>query len=361
MDPAPINMIETIVTLKPKDTWRPGVTKNDIELAMMEKLSKLPGLNLAFTQPIAGRLSMLTTGVRTDLGLKLYGEDLKVLQEKAFEIEKLMSGIPGVSDLLAERIFGAPYLEVSADREKIARYGLNVNDVEDAVELAIGGRTATTTIEGKRRFEVLLRYNRDSREKINAMQNILVPIVSIGAPSAGGAGMGGGMGGSSAAASGPPPAGYVPLGNVAQFRVVDGASMISSENGVYRVVVQMNTRGRDVVSFVDEASKLIKDKVQLPPGYYFKWTGQYENQQRAKERLSVVIPAVILLTFFLLFLAFHSASDALLILLNVPFALIGGIVAIYLAGMYLTVAAGGRIHRFDGNRRAERRYHDHLY
>ncbi|WP_018703255.1 efflux RND transporter permease subunit [Anaeromusa acidaminophila] len=338
MDPAPINMIETIVTLKPKEQWRPGVTKESIEKEMMVKLANLPGLNMAFTQPIAGRLSMLTTGVRTELGIKLYGDDLSVLQQKAFEIEKALGTVPGVSDLLAERVFGAPYLEVQVQRDKVARYGLNVADVEDAIELAVGGKTATTTIEGKKRFDVLVRYNRDNRESINAMQNILIPVSSGGsAPKTQASGMGGmgGSGGSAKAASGA----YVPLGEVAQFQVVDGPSMISSENGVYRMVVQMNTRGRDVVSFVDEANKVIKDQVNLPAGYSMKWSGQYENQQRAKTRLAMVVPAVIALTFFLLYMAFKSASDAILILMNVPFSLVGGIVAMYLTGTYLTVAA----------------------
>lgn len=338
MDPAPISMIETIVTLKPKDQWRPGITKEAIEQEMMVKLANIPGLNLAFTQPIAGRLSMLTTGVRTELGIKLYGEDLKVLQQKALEIEKALATVPGASDLLAERVFGAPYLEIQISRDKVARYGLNVADVEDAIELAIGGKKASTTIEGRKRFDILVRYNRENRESIDAMQNILIPVTGGGAAKGASQGMGG-MGGVPAASAAPATGAYVPLGEVAQFRVVDGPAMISSENGIYRVIVQMNTRGRDVVSFVDEANKVIKEKVDMPAGYSMKWTGQYENQQRAKERLALVVPAVILLTFFLLYMTFKSASDAFLIMLNVPFSLVGGIVAIYATGTYLTVAA----------------------
>ena len=340
MDPAPISMIETIVTLKPRNQWRPDMTKDAIEREMMVKLANIPGLNLAFTQPIAGRLSMLTTGVRTELGIKLYGEDLAILQQKAFDIEKSLATVPGVSDLLAERVFGAPYLEIQVNRDKAARYGLNVADVEDAIELAVGGKTATTTIEGRKRFDVLVRYNRESRESIDAMQNIMIPVGAAGA--SGSSGMGTGMGGEKAAAV---PAvlastgAYVPLGEVAQFRVTDGPSMISSENGIYRVTVQMNTRGRDVVSFVDEANKVIQEKVDLPSGYSMKWTGQYENQQRAKERLAIVVPAVVVLTFFLLYMSFKSVSDSFLILMNIPFSLVGGIVAMYATGTYLTVAA----------------------
>lgn len=340
LDPAPVNMIETVVTLKPKEQWRPGMTKEAIKEEMMNKLASVPGLNLAITQPIAGRLSMLTTGVRTELGIKLYGEDLTVLQQKASEIEKALGDVPGASDLYAERVFGAPYLEIQMDREKVARYGLNIGDVEDAIELAVGGKTATTTVEGRKRFDVLVRYNRENRENINAMQNILIPVASSSAKSASSS-MGGGMAGSgttkSAAVS--TVGAYVPLGDVANFQVVDGPSMISSENGIYRIIVQMNTQGRDVVSFVDEASKVIKEKVDLPPGYSLKWTGQYENQQRAKARLAVVVPAVIVLTFFLLYMSFKSADDAFLIMLNIPFSLVGGIVAIYASGTYMTVAA----------------------
>jgi Cu(I)/Ag(I) efflux system membrane protein CusA/SilA len=333
-------MIETIVTLKPKDQWRPGMTKETIEKEMMTRLANLPGLNLAFTQPIAGRLSMLTTGVRTELGIKLYGEDLAVLQQKAFDIEKALATVPGVSDLLAERVFGASYLEIQVNREKAARYGLNIADVEDAVELAVGGKNATTTIEGRKRFNVLVRYNRENRETIDAMQNILIPVTSSGAVGGSSAGGMGGMGGGSTTTQAKPSTGaYVPLGEVAQFLVVDGPSMISSENGVYRMIVQMNTRDRDVVSFVNEANQVIKEKVELPPGYSMKWTGQYENQQRAKDRLSLVVPAVVVLTFFLLYMSFKSVSDAFLILMNIPFSLVGGIVAMYATGTYLTVAA----------------------
>lgn len=338
MDPAPISMIETIVTLKPKDQWRPGYTKTDIENEMMGKLAQLPGLNLAFTQPIAGRLSMLTTGIRTEIGIKLYGDDLTILQQKAFEIEKAISTVPGVGDLLAERIFGAPYLEIQVDREKVARYGLNINDVQDAIELTIGGRTASKTIEGKKRFDILLRYNRDSRENIEAMKSILVPVSNGGGGAKAASGGMGGMGGGAAAGVAPSAGAYVPLGEVAQFRVVVGPAMISSENGIYRAIIQMNTRGRDIVSFVNEANKVIKEQVELPPGYYFKWSGQYENQQRAKDRLSLVIPAVIVLTFFLLYMSFKSMGDALLILMNVPFSLVGGVVAIFLTNTYITVA-----------------------
>lgn len=341
MDPAPISMIETIVTLKPKEQWRPGMTKEAIEQEMMVKLANIPGLNLAFTQPIAGRLSMLTTGVRTELGIKLYGEDLKVLQQKAFDIETALGAVPGVSDLLAERVFGASYLEIQVNREKAARYGLNIADVEDAIELAVGGKTATTTIEGRKRFDVLVRYNRENRETLDAMQNILVPVTGGGtaAASTSPGGMGGMGGGEATAAAAPATGAYVPLGEVAQFQVVDGPSMISSENGVYWMSVQMNTRGRGVVGFVNEANQVIKEKVDFPPGYSMKWTGQYENQQRAKDRLIIVVPAVIVLTFFLLYMAFNSASDALLILMNIPFSLVGGIVAMYATGTYLTVAA----------------------
>ncbi|MFP3040658.1 CusA/CzcA family heavy metal efflux RND transporter [Treponema primitia] len=370
MDPAPISMIETVITLKPKKQWRKGLTQEAIEHEMMEQLSYLPGLNMAFTQPIAGRLAMLSTGIRTDLGIKLYGEDIKILQQKANDIEAALSAVSGVSDLLAERVLGASYLEIEVDREKAAHYGINVSDVENAIELGIGGMAATTTIEGRRRFDVMVRYHRENRESIDAMKDILIPVLggsggavmgdSMGGTDSsdtmGGSG-GGGMGGmgtagaSSAvtvstggaesigiAARVPSPA-YVTLDELAVFRIVDGPSMISNEDGLPVITIQMNSRGRDVVGFVNEANEVIKEKVTLPSGYSYKWTGQYENQLRAKNRLAMVIPIVIALMFFLLYMAFNSFSHALLVLLNIPFALVGGIIAMYVSGTYFTVAA----------------------
>lgn len=337
MDPAPISMIETIVTLKPKDQWRPGYTQTDIELEMMSQLADLPGLNLALTQPIAGRLAMLTTGIRTELGVKIFGDDIAVLQQKALEIESVLSSVSGNSDLLAERILGAPYLEMHINREKVARYGLNISEVEDAIELTIGGRPATTTIEGKKRIDILVRFNRDSRENIDAMKNIPIPVAGGGGKAAGG---GGGMDnmGNAAASGAVSPSAYVPLGEVAEFRVVDGPSMISSENGMYRAIVQLNTRDRDIGSFVAEANKLIAERVEFPPGFYYQWSGEYENQERAKARLALVIPGVILLTFILLFMSFSTVKGAVMILLNVPFSLVGGIASVFLTGTNFNVA-----------------------
>lgn len=338
MDPAPINMIETIVTLKPKEQWRAGYEQADIERDIMFQLSSLPGLNMAFTQPIAGRLAMLTTGIRTQAGVKIFGDDINVLQQKALEVEKVLAGIAGVEDLLAERILGAPYLEMSIDREKIARYGLSVGDVEDAIELAVGGRAATTSIDGKKRVDIMVRFNRDYRESIDAMKNIAIPVTGGGAKPAAGGGAMGGMGGTAASAGAPSAGAYVPLGEVATFNVVDGPSMISSENGMYRVVVQFNSRDRDIVSIVDEATKAINEQVSMPSGFYYSWAGQYEDQQRAKARLALVIPAVILLTFMLLFMSFSTMKNAAMILLNVPFSLVGGIAAVFLTDTKLNVS-----------------------
>lgn len=338
MDPAPINMIETIITLKPKEQWRAGYEQADIERDIMFQLSSLPGLNMAFTQPIAGRLAMLTTGIRTQAGVKIFGDDINVLQQKALEVEKVLAGIAGVEDLLAERILGAPYLEMSIDREKIARYGLSVGDVEDAIELAVGGRAATTSIDGKKRVDIMVRFNRDYRESIDAMKNIAIPVTGGGAKPAAGGGAMGGMGGTAASAGAPSAGAYVPLGEVATFNVVDGPSMISSENGMYRVVVQFNSRDRDIVSIVDEATKAINEQVSMPSGFYYSWAGQYEDQQRAKARLALVIPAVILLTFMLLFMSFSTMKNAAMILLNVPFSLVGGIAAVFLTDTKLNVS-----------------------
>jgi Cu(I)/Ag(I) efflux system membrane protein CusA/SilA len=370
MDPAPVSMIETVVTLKPKSAWRRGLTQEALEHEMMQKLSYLPGLNMAFTQPIAGRLAMLSTGVRTDLGIKIYGDDVRALQETAYEIQAVLSEVNGVSDLLAERVLGASYLEIEIDREKAAHYGLDIADIENAIELGIGGMVSTTVIEGRKRFDVMVRYARENRETLDAMKDILIPVPGGsgegGSPlgsspgavmdGSGGGGMGGmgsmGASASSRTASASPPSGetlgiaatapapaYVRLDELALFRITDGPSMISSEDGIPLITVQMNSRGRDILGFVEEADKLIKEKVNLPSGYTYAWTGQYENQQRAKNRLALVIPLVLGLMFFLLYMAFNSFSHALLILLNIPFSLVGGIFAMFASGAYFTVAA----------------------
>jgi len=309
-DPAPINMSETIVTFKPKDQWPEGLTKDDIMQRLDEKL-RMPGVTNIWTQPIRNRIDMLSTGIRTQVGVKVFGADLTVIEKKSAEIERVLHDVQGAADLYAEKITGAPYLEIRVNRTAAARYGISVGDAQDVIETAIGGKNLTFTIEGRQRYPVRVRYARDFREDIEGLRNVLV-----------------------AGSSGT----QVPLGQIAGIRIVTGPSMITSENGLLRGTVLMNVRGRDVGGFVDEAKKVVAERVTMPPGYYIEWSGQYENQIRAKQRLQLVIPIVLVVIFALLYMTYRSAKEALHVLLAVPFALTGGIILLKLLGYNFSVA-----------------------
>jgi len=309
-DPAPINMSETIVTFKPKNQWPGGLTKDAILQRLDEKL-RMPGVTNIWTQPIRNRIDMLSTGIRTQVGVKVFGSDLQTIEKKSIEIERVLHGVPGAADLYAERITGAPYLEIHIDRTAAARYGINVGDAQDVIESAIGGKNITFTIEGRQRFPVRVRYARDFRENVEALANVLV-----------------------AGPSGT----QIPLKDIARIGVVMGPSMITSENGLLRGTVLMNVRGRDVGGFVDEAKRVVAERVRMPGGYYIEWSGQYENQIRAKQRLQIVIPIVLVIIFVLLYMTYHSAKEALHVLLAVPFALTGGIFLLKFLGYNFSVA-----------------------
>jgi Cu(I)/Ag(I) efflux system membrane protein CusA/SilA len=309
-DPAPINMTETIITFKPRIEWPEGTTKDDILRRLDEKL-RMPGVTNIWTQPIRNRLDMLSTGIRTQVGVKVFGTDLRVIEEKSVEIERVLRGVRGAVDLYAERINGAPYLEIDIDRLAAARFGATVGDIQDVIETAIGGKNVTFTVEARERYPVRVRYARDFREDIESLRNVLV--------------------------SGPDGA-QVPLGEVAHLHIAVGPSMISSENALLRGTVLMNVRGRDAGSFADEAKRLVAEKVSMPPGYYVEWSGQYENQIRAKQRLQIVVPIVVLIIFVLLYLTYRSAKEALHVLLAVPFALTGGVFLLKLLGYNFSVA-----------------------
>ena len=303
-------MTETIVTFKPKDQWPAGLTKDAIMQRLDEKL-RMPGVTNIWTQPIRNRIDMLSTGIRTQVGIKVFGSDLETIEKKSIEIERVLHQVPGAADLYAERITGAPYLEMHIDRIAAARYGINVGDAQDVIESAIGGKNVTFTIEGRQRFPVRVRYARDFREDIEALANVLV-----------------------AAPNGT----QIPLRDIARIRVVMGPSMITSENGLLRGTVLMNVRGRDVGGFVEEAKRVVAQRVSMPPGYYVEWSGQYENQIRAKQRLQIVIPVVLVTIFVLLYMTYNSAKEALHVLLAVPFALTGGIFLLKFLGYNFSVA-----------------------
>jgi copper/silver efflux system protein len=309
-DPAPINMTETIITLKPRDQWPVGTTKEEILQRLDAKL-RMPGVTNIWTQPIRNRIDMLSTGIRTQVGIKVFGSDLSTIERLSAEIEQTVRSVPGAVDLYAERITGAPYLEIKTNRVAAARYGISVGDVQDVIETAIGGKNLTTAIDGRQRLPIRVRYARDFRETPEVLRNVLV-----------------------AAPSGS----QIPLAQVATIQIVMGPSMISSENGLLRGSVLMNVRGRDVGSFVADAQRAVARQVKLPSGYYIEWSGQYENQLSARRRLILVIPAVFVIMSVLLYKIYDSLKEALHVMLAVPFALTGGIFLLKLLGYNFSVA-----------------------
>jgi Cu(I)/Ag(I) efflux system membrane protein CusA/SilA len=323
LDPAPINMYETLIELRPQKAWRRGMTKEKL-IAEMTEASKLPGVTTVWQQPIRNRIDMLATGIPTQIGVKLFGPDLAKLEAKANEVAEVARTVPGAADVYAEQILGSPYLEIEVDREAAARYGVQVGDVLDVIETAIGGENLTTTIEGRNRFPVRVRYARELRNDLERIRRILVPAMGSG----GGGGMAETMEMSMEMAPPRPRAAssmaQVPLAQVADIRYRPGPSMISSENGLLRERVFLNVRGRDVGSFVDDAKKAVAEKVKLEPGYFLEWSGQYEHQIRARNRLALVVPLCFGIIFILLYVTYHSAREAAHVILAIPFALTGG-------------------------------------
>ena len=309
-DPSPINMTETIVHLKPTEEWRQGLTREKLIAEMDEKL-RLPGVTNIWTQPIINRIDMLTTGIRSQVGIKIFGNDLKTLEHLSRSIAEVVKTVPGAADVYPEQISGAPYIDIKINRTAAARYGIESGTIQDTIEKGIGETNLTVTIEGRRRFPVRVRYAPQFRSSPEALAQI--PITSpTGAP--------------------------IPLSQVADIQTVEGPSMISSENGLLRGTVLLNVRGRDVGSLVEEAKGAIAREVQLPTGYYVAWSGQYENQQRARQRLMVVVPIVLIIIFGLLYIIYHSALEAAHVLLAVPFALTGGIYLLWALGYNFSVA-----------------------
>ena len=309
-DPAPVNMTETIVSLKPEAAWRPGMTREKL-IGEMDAATTLPGVSNIWTQPIINRINMLTTGIRSEVGVKVFGSDLNVLQERARAVADALRQIPGAADVYPEQVTGAPYLDVRVNRQTAARYGITVGAIQDVIETAVGESNLTLTVEGRQRFPVRVRYAPEYRASARALGSVLVTA---------------------------PNGTQVPLGQVADIRQVSGPAMVSSENGLLVVSVLLNVRGRDVGSFVDEARDVIARTVQLPPGSYVEWSGQYENEVRARQRLQIVIPIVLLVIYFLLYLTYRSFLDAAQVLLAVPFALAGGIYLLYALGYNMSVA-----------------------
>ena len=309
-DPAPVNMNETIVRLRPEDQWRPGMTRERL-VGEMDEALKLPGITNIWTQPIINRIEMLSTGIRSQVGIKVFGNDLKTLEGVSRQLADVVRQVPGAVDVYPEQIGGAPYIDIRINRPAAARYGIAVATIQDAIEKGIGESNLTVTIEGRQRFPVRVRYAPEYRRSPEELAQL--PIIM-------------------------PNSTTVPLSAVADIRTVTGPTMISSENGLLRGTVLLNVRGRDVGSFVDEAKRAIVREVQLPEGYYVAWSGQYENQQRARARLLVVVPIVLVVIFGLLYLTYHSAVEAAHVLLAVPFALTGGVYLLWALGFNFSVA-----------------------
>jgi Cu(I)/Ag(I) efflux system membrane protein CusA/SilA len=310
-DNPPISMIETIIMLKPKSEWREGITKKDIINELDAKL-QIPGVINGWTQPIINRINMLATGIRTDVGVKVYGQDLDSIYVISERVKAALSDIPGVKDLYVDPITGGKYLMVDVNREALGRYGLSVEDVNMIVETAIGGSPIGQTIEGRQRFQISVRLAQDFRNSIEQLKRIPVKTPAFG---------------------------VVPLSAVASLRFESGPPMITSENAMLRGAVLFNVRDRDLGSTVEEAIQKLNEQMGvLPQGYYLEWSGQYENLIRGKETLLVVLPVVLLIIFVSLYLAFKSIREAFFSLVTVPFALIGGAYMVYFYGVSLSVA-----------------------
>ncbi|HMV07464.1 MAG TPA: efflux RND transporter permease subunit [Cyclobacteriaceae bacterium] len=310
-DNSPISMIETIIMLKPKSDWREGITKNDIINELDAKM-QIPGVVNGWTQPIINRINMLATGIRTDVGVKVYGQNLDSIAMLSEKVKAALADVRGVKDLYVDPITGGKYLTIDVNREALGRYGLSVNDVNMVVESAIGGSPIGQTIEGRQRFTISVRLSQDYRNSIEQLKRIPVKTPSLGT---------------------------VPLSAVADIKFENGPPMIVSENALLRGAVLFNVRDRDLGSTVQEAIETLnKNLGVLPNGYYLEWSGQYENLIRGKQTLMIILPVVLLIIFVSLYLAFQSIREAFFSLITVPFALIGGAYMVYFYGVNLSVA-----------------------
>jgi Cu(I)/Ag(I) efflux system membrane protein CusA/SilA len=310
-DPAPSEMFETIVNLKPRDQWRAGVTTESLT-AEMDKALQFPGVSNAWTMPIKARIDMLSTGIRTPVGIKVIGSNLNEMDHLARQIETVMKAVPGTSSAYAERVLGGYYLDIVPDRDALARYGLMIQDVQDVIGTALGGQAVTTTVEGRQRYTINMRYPRELRSDPQSIaRDVLVPMPSGGA---------------------------VPLGDVASVNLTRGPSTIRTENGQLAVYIYVDLQGRDIGSYVADAQKAVRASIVFPPGAYVIWSGQYEYLERAAERLKIVIPVTLLIVFLLLFLNFRSLTETFIVMLSLPFALVGGFWLMWFLGFNLSVA-----------------------
>jgi len=311
-DPMGLELSDVIVTLKPREEWTTTKSKDELVDKMREELEEIPGVAVMFSQPIAMRVDELVSGVKSAIGIKIFGDDLTVLKAKAEQVQRVLRTVRGASDLNVEVTSGLAYLEIEIDRDKIARYGINVADIQDVIETAIGGKAASKIYEGQKVFNLAVRFPASARDDVGSIQNVLIPS---------------------------PRGALIPLGQLARVYVAEGPAQISREMAQRRIVIQCNVSERDLGGFVAEAQAKIDAAVKLPPGYFITWGGQFENQQRAMKRFAIVVPITLASIFLLLFGSFNSVKQATLIILNIPFALIGGIVALVVGEFNLSVSA----------------------
>ncbi|MFA7233070.1 MAG: CusA/CzcA family heavy metal efflux RND transporter [Terrimicrobiaceae bacterium] len=311
-DPMGVEISDVIVTLKSKEEWKSGQSKEELVEKMREALAELPGVASSFSQPIALRVDELVSGVKSAIGIKIFGDDLDVLKQKGDAVARVLTKVSGAADVAVEKVSGLAYLQIEIDRDKIARYGINVADVQDVIEAAIGGKEASKVYDGVKVFGLAVRFPEAARNDVEPIREILIPS---------------------------PSGALIPLGQLAKVYVSEGPAQISREMGQRRIVIECNVTGRDIGGFVAEAQRKIDVAVKLPPGYIMTWGGQFENQQRAMKRFAIVVPITIAGIFLLLFGSFGSVKQAFLIIMNIPFAMIGGIVAVVLGGFNMSVSA----------------------
>jgi Cu(I)/Ag(I) efflux system membrane protein CusA/SilA len=311
-DPAPVGMIETIIRLKPDKFWRKGMSRQEL-ITEMDNALKIPGVSNIWTQPIRNRIDMLATGIQTPIGVKVFGDDLKTIEQIGIQIENILKTIPGARNPYAERIGNKPYIEIDIDRKEAARYGVKVADVQHLIMTAVGGMNITTTVEGRERYPVRIRYMRELRDSLAALERIFVPT---------------------------PSGAQIPLSQLAVVRKVEGPAKIAGENTLpyVRVFVDVNTDEVGVVDFVNKAQRIVSERLDLPSGYYISWSGQYEYEMQARKRLMTVVPICIFLIFLLLYIKFKKFSAALILILTLPFAFVGGIWLQFILGFKFSTA-----------------------
>ncbi|MBI2797452.1 MAG: efflux RND transporter permease subunit [Gemmatimonadetes bacterium] len=337
-DPAGLDMFESTITLKPREAWRPGMTPDRL-VAEMDSVVRLPGVTNAWTMPIKGRIDMLATGIRTPVGIKVFGPDLAELERLGRAVEGAVRMVPGTRSAFSERAVSGYYLDIDIDRQAAARHGLNIGDVQSVIATAIGGMTITQTVEGRQRFGVRVRYPQELRDTPERLAAVLVPIAHASAGGGAGGGMGGGMGGGAGAGAGAGgSAAQVPLGQIARIRAVAGPMVVRTEGAMPTAWVYVDVAGRDIGGYVADAQRAVAKSVTLPAGYSIVWSGQYEYMERAKETMKLVIPTTLALVFLLLYFNFKSVSETLIVMLSLPFALVGGIWFLWALGYNWSVA-----------------------